>query len=350
MENLLVTGGAGSIGANFIRYLFEEGLFSGRIINVDKITYAGNLKSLEGLQEAFPRRYLFEKADICDHQKIVEIFEKYSINSVVHFAAESHVDRSILRPDQFIQTNIVGTFNLLEIAKRRIARIRRFHHVSTDEVFGSLQGAGLFSESSPYQPNSPYSASKAGSDHLARAYFKTYGLPVTISNSSNNYGPYHHPDKFIPLMILRALEGKKLPVYGDGLHVRDWLYVRDHCRAIWMIVQRGKPGDSYNVGGGGERTNLDVARMICDYLDQIRPLSKTKCRRDLITFVNDRQGHDRRYGVDFSKIRLELGFEPEETFDTGLKKTIHWYLEHPLWVSSAMNDDFDKWCEENYRR
>lgn len=348
MKNLLVTGGAGSIGVNFIRFLLEENNFPGRIINVDKLTYAGNLGSLGGLDEKFGDHYVFEKADICDFQKISEIFEKFEIDTVVHFAAESHVDRSILSPDQFIKTNILGTFNMLEASKNNLPRIKHFHHISTDEVFGSLNGTGLFSEKSPYQPNSPYSASKAGADHLARAYFKTYRLPITISNSSNNYGPYHYPEKLIPLTILNALNGEKLPLYGDGLHVREWLFVRDHCRAIWLILQKGRAGETYNVGSRQEKTNLQVVEEICDYLDKIRPLPKITSRRKLITFIKDRPGHDRRYGVDYSKIRSELGYESEESFETGLIKTIHWYLENPHWVKAVMNEEFKKWYREHY--
>ena len=346
MRNILITGGAGSIGANFIRYLLEEIKIPGRVINVDALTYAGNLNSLKGLSEKFPDRYFFEKADICDYPKVAKIFKQYQIDTIVHFAAESHVDRSILKPDQFIKSNVLGTFHLLEAARENLSQIKRFHHISTDEVYGSLNGTGFFTEASPYHPNSPYSASKAAADHLVGSYFKTYGLPTTLSNCCNNYGPYHYLEKLIPLCILNALEGKPLPVYGDGLHIRDWLYVRDHCRAIWLILQKGKPGETYNVGGHQEKTNLSVVEMICDYLDELRPAAKP--RRELIRFIKDRPGHDRRYAIDFSKIRSQLGYEPEETFESGLRKTIQWYLENPRWVESAKNEPFQKWYKEHY--
>ncbi len=348
MKNLLVTGGCGFIGTNFIRYLLEESDFSGRIINVDKITYAGNPENLSDIAERFPERYRFVKADICDREKMARVFDEYEIDAICHFAAESHVDRSIVGPDAFIQTNVIGTFNLLELARERQPRIELFHHISTDEVFGSLGADGLFTEETPYRPNSPYAASKAASDHFVRAYHKTYGLPVTISNCSNNYGPYQFPEKLIPLMILNALEGKPLPVYGDGLNVRDWLYVRDHCVAIWEIMKRGRRGETYNIGGNGEKTNLEVVRMICDFVDEMVPPESGKSRRELITFVKDRPGHDRRYAIDFRKIQRELGWQPEESFETGLRKTIRWYLEHREWVDRVRSGEYLEWIRTHY--
>ncbi|MBS1111771.1 MAG: dTDP-glucose 4,6-dehydratase, partial [Nitrospirae bacterium] len=300
MKNMLVTGGCGFIGSNFIHYLLEESDYSGRIINVDKLTYAGNPENLAGFEERFPERYIFLKDDICDKKRMGQIFDENEIDAVCHFAAESHVDRSIVSPDDFVHTNIVGTFNLLETARERMKKLTLFHHISTDEVFGSLGSEGYFTEKTPYQPNSPYSASKAGSDHLVRAYHKTYGLPVTISNCSNNYGPYQFPEKLIPLIILNALEGKPLPVYGDGKNIRDWLYVRDHCVAVWEIMKRGEKGETYNIGGNNEMENIRVVEMICDMLDEIVGRLPAGSRSDLTTFVKDRPGHDRRYAIDAS--------------------------------------------------
>jgi len=306
-KNLLVTGGCGFIGSNFIRWLMNNRDFSGRIINVDSLTYAGNPENLADIAADFKSRYIFQKVDICDAAKLEDIFAQFEIDAVCHFAAESHVDRSIKTPGNFIQTNIVGTFNLLEAAKARGDQFKLFHHVSTDEVYGSLGTEGLFREDTPYRPNSPYSASKAASDHLVRAYYKTFGLPATISNCSNNYGPYQFPEKLIPLIILNALDGKSLPVYGDGKNVRDWLYVEDHCKAIWTIMNTGKRGETYNVGGKAEMENIVIVQMICDILDEIEPAKDGKQRRSLITYVKDRPGHDRRYAIDFSKIHNELG-------------------------------------------
>lgn len=348
MKNLLITGGAGFIGSNFIRYLLEEWGYSGKIINVDKLTYAGNLENLKGIPEKYSHQYIFFQADICDSSALEEIYNLYQIDTVCHFAAESHVDRSIQEGGQFIQTNILGTFNLLELAKKNQKRLHRFHHVSTDEVFGSLGKEGLFTEESPYRPNSPYSASKASSDHLVRAYHQTYGLPVTLSNCSNNYGPYQFPEKLIPLMILNAWEGKELPVYGDGKHIRDWLFVRDHCRAIAMILQQGIPGETYNVGGSCEKNNLNVVEAICDQLDRLEPLTSGEARRSLIRFVKDRPGHDRRYAIDDGKIREELGWRPEENFESGLEKTIRWYLDNQEWVKHAQNGEYQNWLKEHY--
>ena len=368
MKNVMVTGGAGFIGSNFIRYVLTETDFAGRIINLDKLTYAGNPESLADIAAQFPERYVFERVDICDAEGVGRVFDEYKIDTVAHFAAESHVDRSITGPGEFIQTNVVGTYTLLNAALtywrsltpdlRPLTSDFLFHHVSTDEVFGSLGETGAFSETTAYQPNSPYSASKAGSDHLVRAYGETFGLPTTMSNCSNNYGPYHFPEKLIPLVLLNAKEGKPLPVYGDGMQVRDWLFVRDHAIAIWAVMQKGRHGETYNVGGRCEMPNLRVVESICDVLDELLPLSSDLCsptsgqtlssRRELITFVKDRPGHDRRYAIDCSKIQEELGWEPEETFSTGLRKTIQWYLDNPEWVEHVRSGEYQNWMAKNY--
>ncbi len=313
---------------------------------MDKLTYAGNLQNLEDIASDYDQRYVFEKVDICDAKKMENIFSKYQIDAVCHFAAESHVDRSIKTPENFIQTNIVGTFNLLELSKSHRDLFKIFHHVSTDEVYGSLGPEGYFSENTPYRPNSPYSASKAASDHLVRAYFKTFGLPITVSNCSNNYGAYQFPEKLIPLIILNALEGKQLPVYGDGKNIRDWLYVGDHCEAIWKIMVSGRLGETYNIGGSAEMENILIVEMICDMLDEIKRDGKK--RRELITFVQDRPGHDRRYAVDFSKIQKELDWFPKESFKTGLQKTIEWYLNRPDWVENVKTGSYMAWVKEQY--
>jgi len=279
---------------------------------------------------------------------MANIFEKFEIDTVCHFAAESHVDRSIVRPDAFIRTNIDGTFNLLELAKMRKDRMVLFHHVSTDEVYGTLGDSGFFKEDTPYRPNSPYAASKAASDHLVRAYSKTYALPVTISNCSNNYGPFQFPEKLMPLMILNALEGKPLPVYGDGRHIRDWLYVRDHCRAVWMIMKYGKRGRTYNIGGRCEMHNIDVVNSVCDLLDEILPLPDGRPRRNLIRFIKDRPGHDRRYAIDCSKLETELQWTSEESFETGLKKTIRWYIENKGWIERVKSGAYTEWIKTHY--
>lgn len=348
MENMLVTGGCGFIGTNFIRYLLSESDFSGRVINVDYLTYAGNPENLTGMDKAFPDRYEFVRADICDMDAMAGIFDKYQIDTVCHFAAESHVDRSIVAPDAFIRTNIMGTFNLLELARQHQERMVLFHHISTDEVYGSLGPEGFFTEDTPYRPSSPYSASKAASDHLVIAYHKTYGLPVTISNCSNNYGPYQFPEKLMPLMILNALEGKPLPVYGDGKNVRDWLYVTDHCRAVWTVMKKGRRGETYTIGGQYEMYNIDVVKLICDLLDEIRPASDKNPRQELITFVRDRPGHDLRYAIDFSKLQNELGWMPSESFETGMRKTIQWYLDNSEWVRRVKSGEYMKWMEQQY--
>jgi dTDP-glucose 4,6-dehydratase len=348
MKHMLVTGGCGFIGSNFVRYLLQESDFDGRVINVDLLTYAGNPENLADIEKAFPDRYVFVKADICDREKMAHVFDRYAIDTVCHFAAESHVDRSIVRPDAFIQTNLIGTFALLELARANQSRIALFHHISTDEVYGSLGKKGYFTEETPYRPNSPYSASKAGSDHLVRAFHKTYGVPVTISNCSNNYGPYQFPEKLIPLMILNALEGKSLPVYGDGRNVRDWLYVRDHCCAVWTIMKQGKRGETYNIGGNSEMENITVVEMICDILDENIGRLNNRSRRELISYVKDRPGHDRRYAIDSSKLKRALGWSPEESFESGLRQTIAWYLDNRAWVEHVRSGAYQSWIREHY--
>jgi len=348
MRNMLVTGGCGFIGSVFIRHLLLESDFDGRIINLDKLTYAGNPENLDDIAANFSGRYVFIKADICDPDAVKQAFETNSVDTVCNFAAESHVDRSIVAPDAFIKTNIEGTFNLLEVARQNSDRLVRFHHVSTDEVYGSLGTGGLFTEQTPYRPNSPYSASKAASDHLVRAYGKTYGLPVSISNCSNNYGPYQFPEKLIPLMVLNALAGESLPVYGDGRNVRDWLYVEDHCRAVWEIMKNGGRGQTYNIGGRCELANIDTVEKICDMLDQIRPAEGRGPRRDLIRFVKDRPGHDLRYAIDCSKLEKELGWAPRESFESGLKKTIQWYLDNTVWIERVKSGEYLRWVKEHY--
>ncbi|NLW18511.1 MAG: dTDP-glucose 4,6-dehydratase [Candidatus Cloacimonetes bacterium] len=341
MNRIIVTGGAGFIGANYIHHLFADPDFKGSVLNLDKLTYAGNRESLLPLEKAYPDRYFFAETDICDAEKVARAFAEFKPDTVVNFAAESHVDRSIDGPMEFIQTNLVGTAVMLDNALRywrgldEDAKAKfRFHHVSTDEVFGSLGDEGLFKETTPYDPSSPYSASKAGSDHLVRAWHRTFGLPVLISNCSNNYGGYQFPEKLIPLMILNCLEHKPLPVYGKGLNVRDWLYVTDHCDAINTIIRSGKLGETYNIGGHNEIRNIDIVKNICSLLDEIRPLDRLSSYIELITYVADRPGHDFRYAIDASKIQNELGWTPKETFATGIRKTVMWYLENPDWWHS----------------
>jgi len=352
LSHILVTGGAGFIGSNFVLDWLKDG-HADSIVNVDKLTYAGNLMNLAPV-DGQPRHH-FCQTDICDRAALEELFTRFSPRAVVHFAAESHVDRSIHGPDTFIETNIGGTFTLLEVARaywnglQGEARERfRFLHVSTDEVFGSLgPDDAPFSELTPYAPNSPYSASKAASDHLVRAYHHTYGLPVLTTNCSNNYGPYQFPEKLIPLIITNALAGKPLPVYGDGLNVRDWLYVTDHCSAVREVLARGVPGDTYNVGGWNEKTNLDVVHAVCDLLDELRPDAQGS-RRRLITFVRDRPGHDRRYAIDARKLERELGWRPAETFESGLRKTVQWYLDNQPWMQSVTSGDYVHWIGRQY--
>lgn len=329
---VIVTGGAGFIGSAVVRYLIEK--TSVFVTVVDKLTYSANLNSLSPVSSS--PRYKFIREDICDSSAMLNLFLAERPDYVLHLAAETHVDRSISNSQQFIQTNINGTYTLLEAARAHYAAMPhdlrsrfRFLHVSTDEVYGSLGPEGLFHETTPYDPSSPYSASKAASDHLAKAWYRTYGLPVVISNCSNNYGPYHFPEKLIPLIILNALEGKDLPIYGDGSNIRDWLYVDDHAKALWTIAMKGRPGETYNVGGQNERTNLQVVQQICDLLDELRP--SKKARRELIRFVTDRPGHDQRYAIDATKLQSELGWKAEESFDTGIRKTVQWYLDNPEW-------------------
>ncbi|NBF39123.1 MAG: dTDP-glucose 4,6-dehydratase [Spirochaetes bacterium] len=352
LQSVLVTGGSGFIGANFIRYLFEQPSFTGQVVNLDALTYAGNPANLADLADAYGgSRYHFKRGDIRDFETLADIFSRYEIDTVVHFAAESHVDRSILGPRVFIETNVLGTSNLLEAA-RAAWKDRAdvlFHHVSTDEVFGSLGEAGFFSEETLYDPKSPYSASKAGSDHLVRSWAHTYGLPATISNCTNNYGPYQFPEKMIPIMILNILEGKPLPVYGDGKNIRDWLYVTDHAEAIWMIMNAGGAGETYLVGGENEWENLTLVETLCDKVAAAagRPASKA---RELITFVSDRPGHDRRYAVDCRKVKNELGWAQRHSFSEGLDATIRWYMENTEWVEQVRSGEYQKWIEDNYGR
>jgi dTDP-glucose 4,6-dehydratase len=340
LNNILITGGSGFIGCNFIHYLLAETSgFNGRVINLDKLTYAGNNFSLQDIESKYGgKRYFFEHGDICDRQFIGKMFEKHAVDTVVHFAAESHVDRSIAGPDLFITTNVVGTFNLLDIAKRfwKISDNEQkdkflFHHISTDEVYGSLGETGFFSETTAYDPRSPYSASKASSDHLVMAYHHTYGLPVTLSNCSNNYGPYQYPEKLIPLMISNMLEGKSLPVYGDGRNIRDWLYVEDHNSAVWTIMNKGKTGEKYNIGGENEWENIKLLNVLIDIVSEKADLDEKKVR-DTITYVPDRLGHDRRYAIDCSKIKKELNWKKSVSFEEGLDKTVSWYLANEEWI------------------
>lgn len=348
-QNILVTGGAGFIGVNFIRWLFARPEFHGRIINFDALTYAGNPLSLTDVAEQVGGRYVFVKGDICDAAAVKQAIELHEVDAIIHFAAESHVDRSIVRPDEFVRTNILGTYTLLQAAREHQPQVRHFHHISTDEVFGTLGAEGFFTEETPYAPNSPYSASKASSDHLVRAYHETYGLPTTLSNCSNNYGPYQFPEKLIPLMILNALEGKPLPVYGNGLNIRDWLYVTDHCSAIWDIIQQAAYGTTYNVGGKNELTNIAVVEMICSLLDaKAAPLPSGAPRSSLITYVKDRPGHDLRYAIDCSRIQRDLGWAPEQTWETGFAATVDWCLSHLDWADSVRSGAYQQWVAAHY--
>ena len=377
MQSILVTGGAGFIGANFIRLALKKHPDC-RLINLDKLTYAGNPTNLAGIDD--DRRYRFIKGDICDAALVEKIFAEEQIDTVVHFAAESHVDRSISGPAEFITTNILGTFTLLEAARKAWQTVTRdalrvteaavtghasrvtapsvtapsvtaprFLHVSTDEVYGSLGETGLFTETTPYDPRSPYSASKASSDHLASAYHHTYGLPVLITNCSNNYGPFQFPEKLIPLIFNNALHGRELPVYGDGKNVRDWLFVEDHCTAILAVLAVGKLGETYNIGGNNEKQNIEIVHTICDLLDEkAGPLAGHKSRRELIRYVTDRPGHDRRYAIDAGKIKNELGWEPSLTFEEGIRKTVDWYLDNRDWVASVIDGTYREYYERMY--
>jgi dTDP-glucose 4,6-dehydratase len=365
-RNLFITGGAGFIGANFVRHWLAR-TQEGRVVVFDALTYAGNIDNLAGLDEN--PRYVFVKGDICEESAVRALLEQHQIDTLVHFAAESHVDRSILGPDDFIRTNIVGTHALLKAAKalwieRKTVAAHRFHHVSTDEVYGSLgPGEPAFHEATPYAPNSPYSASKAASDHLVRAYYETFGLQSTVTNCSNNYGPYQFPEKLIPLTVVNILLGRPLPVYGDGLQVRDWLHVEDHCVAIELALRLGKPGDVYNVGGNNQSTNIEIVRRLCDMVDQsIReradlrasfPASPAACGGQsarLIEHVRDRLGHDRRYAINYAKATRELGYEPARDLAQGLRSTLDWYLANTRWWQALLGRDYAQWLQKNYRR
>ena len=349
---ILITGGAGFIGSNFILgWIANKDLW---VVNLDKLTYAGNVRNLDSLKD--DARYIFVKGDINDQSLVRNLLNRYKPRAIVHFAAESHVDRSIHGPQDFIQTNINGTFQLLEESRVYWESLGseeksafRFLHVSTDEVYGSLgPGDSPFTETTQYAPNSPYSASKAASDHLVRAYHHTYGLPTLTSNCSNNYGPYQFPEKLIPLMILNALNRKPLPVYGDGLNIRDWLYVGDHCEALHTVLAKGKPGEVYNIGGCNEKTNIEVVRTVCAILDELRPNSKMGHYESLITFIKDRPGHDRRYAINVGKIERELGWQPSISFETGIRKTVQWYLDNMEWVENVASGEYQKWVDTNY--
>lgn len=351
---VLVTGGAGFIGSALIRYLMAE--TDHHVLNVDKLTYAGNLESLNSISNN--PRYQFLKADICDSSAIATAFEQFQPDYVMHLAAESHVDRSISGPKAFIETNIIGTFELLQAARHYWAALEtdkkanfRFHHISTDEVYGDLHGTDdLFTESTPYSPSSPYSASKAASDHLVRAWLRTFNLPTIITHCSNNYGPFHFPEKLIPLTILNALAGKPLPVYGNGQQIRDWLFVEDHARALYKVVSEGEIGETYNIGGHNEKQNIEVVHTICDLLEELAPNKPVGIGeyRDLIQFVQDRPGHDARYAIDASKIQQKLGWVPQETFETGLRKTVQWYLDNRTWVEHIKSGEYQQWLQNQY--
>ena len=345
---ILVTGGAGFIGSSVVRYIIEDTQDS--VVNVDKLTYAGNLESLESVENN--PRYAFEQVDICDSKALLRVFEHHQPDAVMHLAAESHVDRSIDGPAAFIETNIVGTYTLLEAARAYWNTLNderkaafRFHHISTDEVYGDLEGTDdLFTETTPYAPSSPYSASKASSDHLVRAWLRTYGLPTIVTNCSNNYGPFHFPEKLIPLMILNALDGKPLPVYGNGQQIRDWLFVEDHARALYKVVTEGEVGETYNIGGHNEKANIDVVHTICSLLEELVPNKPEGVAKyeDLITYVKDRPGHDVRYAIDAAKIGRELGWKPQETFESGIRKTVEWYLNNKKWWSRVLDGSYNR--------
>ncbi|MGZ7846671.1 dTDP-glucose 4,6-dehydratase [Haemophilus sp. SZY H57] len=345
---ILVTGGAGFIGSAVVRHIIEN--TQDCVVSVDKLTYAGNLESLESVENN--PRYVFEQVDICDAKELTRVFEQHQPDAIMHLAAESHVDRSIDGPAAFIETNIVGTYTLLEAARAYWNTLNdekkssfRFHHISTDEVYGDLEGTDdLFTETTPYAPSSPYSASKASSDHLVRAWLRTYGLPTIVTNCSNNYGPFHFPEKLIPLMVLNALDGKPLPVYGNGQQIRDWLFVEDHARALYKVVTEGKVGETYNIGGHNEKANIDVVRTICLLLEELVPNKPTGVEKyeDLITYVKDRPGHDVRYAIDAAKIARELGWKPQETFESGIRKTVEWYLNNKKWWSRVLDGSYNR--------
>jgi len=352
-SNVLVTGGSGFIGTNFIRHLFSDKSFSGRIVNFDALTYAGNPENLADIDAAHRKsgdgRYVFVHADICDRAAVEMVFADHEIDAVVHFAAESHVDRSILGPEAFIRTNVMGTYTLLDVARNVWAGRNDvlFHHISTDEVFGSLGDSGYFTETTPYDPRSPYSASKASSDHLVLAYHHTYGLPVTLSNCSNNYGPWQFPEKLVPLMILNMLEGKPLPVYGDGKNIRDWLFVEDHNEAVWTIMKSGAAGRTYNIGGENEWENIELLNCLIELVAEEtgKPAAEYKA---LITYVKDRPGHDRRYAIDCNRLKTELGWTRSLSFEEGLRATVRWYLSHRDWCARVRSGEYKSWMDKNY--
>lgn len=355
MKNILVTGGAGFIGSNFIHHILkDESLF--QVTNLDALTYAGSLENLKDV--ANDDRYSFVQGNICEGGEVTDLLRQRKIDTVVHFAAESHVDRSIHNPGQFVATNVVGTQSLLDACRQVWLEEKllpldqiRFHHVSTDEVYGSLRPHdSAFTETTPYAPNSPYAASKAASDHLVRAYHHTYGLPVTLTNCSNNYGPYQFPEKLIPLMILNGLNGNPLPIYGDGMQIRDWLYVEDHCAAITLVLTQGCSGETYNIGGNNQPSNLEIVRQLCALLDELVPQSPWKPHVSLIQFVADRPGHDRRYAIDITKVQTELGWQPRESLTTGLRKTVEWYLAHTTWIETIQHqNNYQAWLQHNYQ-
>ena len=355
MKRILVTGGAGFIGSAVVRHIIQD--TDNTVLNVDKLTYAGNLESLATVADN--SRYQFSQTDICDRAALDQLFETFQPDAVMHLAAESHVDRSITGPAAFIETNIIGTYQLLEAARHYwngLAEDKkaefRFHHISTDEVYGDLEGTeDLFLETTPYAPSSPYSASKASSDHLVRAWHRTYGLPVVLTNCSNNYGPYHFPEKLIPLVILNALAGKPLPVYGNGAQIRDWLYVEDHARALYKVVTEAEVGETYNIGGHNEQQNIDVVKAICNLLEELAPNKPEGIANyhDLITYVKDRPGHDLRYAIDASKIKKDLGWVPVETFESGLRKTVEWYLANQEWVKHVQSGEYQNWVQNQYQ-
>ena len=350
--SILVTGGAGFIGSNFVLNWLENS--KEKVVVLDKLTYAGNLENLKSLEKN--KNYIFVQCDIGNSREVSKLIQKHQPRAIINFAAESHVDRSILGPDEFMLTNIMGTYYLLESVRTYFKMLSgsdqmnfRFLHVSTDEVFGSLRETDpAFKEDNKYQPNSPYSASKASSDHLVRAWHHTYGIPVLTTNCSNNYGPYHFPEKLIPLCILKALEGKDLPIYGDGQQIRDWLYVIDHCKGITTVLEKGIIGETYNIGGLNEKTNLEVVQTLCDLLDKLKPREDGKSYKTQITFVKDRPGHDRRYAIDSSKIQYELGWKPEETFESGIFKTVQWYLDNQDWVKNVQSGEYQTWINKYY--
>lgn len=354
MKNVLVTGGAGFIGSNFVHFLLQNEP-EVRVINLDILSYAGSQENLKDLPH--PEHHTFVRGDICDRPLVDHLFHLYQIDTVVHFAAETHVDRSILFPEHFLRTNVIGTCTLLEAARKYWVEEKalpmsdlRFHHISTDEVYGNLSPhEPAWTEETPYAPSSPYSASKAASDHFVRSYGHTYQMPYSITHCTNNYGPYQFPEKLIPLMIMNAMDGKPLPIYGDGAQIRDWLYVEDHCEAIWMILRKGLPGQTYNIGAGSQPTNLEVVQHLCGALDELLPDSTSVPHSSLMRFVPDRPGHDRRYALDITKIKTQLGWQPKQSLGTGLHKTIQWYLDHPDWVAAIrQQQDYQQWLERNY--